>query len=127
MKAANDQGPIQLSHLLSNALLLFRWMLNAGNGRAFDDRIRLPSRPGPHQRSCQPADSIQLPTDRPRYVPSGRISSSSNGSETSEAFRFSAKWLPTHDTPVDSSPSSLGVYSNERMMRGSLAALAAMR
>ena len=46
-----SQGPIQLSHLLPNGSVKFLSMVIAGMGRALLERIRLPSQPGPHQRS----------------------------------------------------------------------------
>ena len=66
MKVVNVQGPIQRSHFDSGAMLEIRCSPMLGVGRELVDMIMLPSRPGPHQRSCQPADSIQLPSTIPR-------------------------------------------------------------
>ena len=65
MKLVSVHGPIQLNHFDLNAVLEFRWMEIPGDGRALVDKIKLPSRPGPHQRSCQPAEIIQFPSAIP--------------------------------------------------------------
>jgi len=111
-------GPIQLNHFVLNGVLLFLWRAMPGIGLAFVDRIKLPSLPGPHHRSCQPAVTDQLPSATPTYVPSGLISSPSKGLLIYDAARLTVKRSPSQWNPADTSPSPLGVLSNVRMTRG---------
>src|SRR5690606_35905096 len=121
MNDVNDQGPIQPSQRARNGVDRAREIASCGIGRAFVDRIRLPSQPGPHQRSGYPADTIQPPRSTLKYEPSGRKVSPSAGSHTRVAFKRTAKrsLLQLKPTPIPAS--SRGVSSNVRITRGSSA------
>ena len=66
MNVVRFHGPIQLSHFVSNGVLRLRCRVIPGLGRALLDRMELASLPGPHQRCCQPAVTIQLPSAIPK-------------------------------------------------------------
>ena len=66
MNVVRFHGPSQLNHFVSNGVLRFLCNVTPGLGRALLDIIELASLPGPHQRCCQPAVTIQFPSTMPR-------------------------------------------------------------
>ncbi len=91
-------------------------------GRALFERSKLPSQPGPHHRSSEPAVSSQLPRRIEPYVPSSRTDLSSSGSDTSCTARRPANRSPAPLSVPPISASSRGVSSKVRSTTGFAAA-----